>query len=87
MKKILMLAVLLTTYNNIFAFLTQANWRWRNDNGSQTTATWKAIQNMPVTITSVDENIRLRMEVYNNTGAAVDLLDTLQYATSATGPG
>jgi len=87
MKKILILIVLLTTYSNIFAFLTQANWRWRNDDGSETTATWKANQNTAITLTSVGEVIRLRLEIYDNAGGApIALLDTLQYATSTAGP-
>ncbi|MEP6926403.1 MAG: T9SS type A sorting domain-containing protein [Ginsengibacter sp.] len=86
MKKILMLALLLTAYTNIFAFLTQANWRWRNDDGTQTTATWKAAQNTAIVLSSRGEIFRLRLEIYNNTGGAVALLDTLQYATSTTGP-
>ena len=70
MKKILILIVLLTAYSNIFAFLTQANWRWRNDDGSETTATWKAAQNTHPMIAhdSTGDILRLRLEVYNNTG-------------------
>lgn len=87
MKKILFLLVFLVTYSNIFAFLTQANWRWRNDNGTEITATWKAAQNTPITLNSVGEIFRLRLEIYNNQpGAPIGLLDTLQYATSTSGP-
>jgi len=86
MKKILFLIVFLVTYSNIFAFLTQRNWRWRNDDGTEVTATWKANEMTPITITSVGQVMRLRIEVYNNTGASVGVLDTLQYATSTSGP-
>ncbi|MEO6638560.1 MAG: T9SS type A sorting domain-containing protein [Ginsengibacter sp.] len=86
MKKILFLIVFLVTYSNIFAFLTQRNWRWRNDDGTEVTATWKANEMTPITMTSVGQVMRLRIEVYNNTGAAVGVLDTLQYATSTSGP-
>jgi hypothetical protein len=86
MKKFLLLTALLVTYSNIFAVLTQSGWRWRNDDGSETTATWKANQNTPITLTSNSEVLRLRLEVYNNTGAPYDVSDTLQYATSTTGP-
>ncbi len=86
MKKLLILIVLLTAYSNIFAFLTQRNWRWRNDDGTETTATWKAAENTPITVTSTADILRLRLEVYNNTGGSVGLLDTLQYATSTAGP-
>ena len=86
MKKVLLLTVLLVTGYHLFAFTTQANWRWRNDDGTEKTATWKAAQNTAITLTSIDEIFRLRLEVYNNTGNSVAFLDTLQYATSVLGP-
>lgn len=86
MKKFIILIILLAACNNIFAFLTQANWRWRNDDGTETTATWKAAQNTQVVLTTTGQIWRLRLEVYNNTGGAVDVLDSLQYATSTAGP-
>jgi hypothetical protein len=86
MKKILILIVLLAAYSNIFAFLTQANWRWRNDDGSETTATWKANENTQVVLTTTGETWRLRLELYNNSGVAAGVFDTLQYATSIAGP-
>ncbi|MEP6684789.1 MAG: T9SS type A sorting domain-containing protein [Parafilimonas sp.] len=64
MKKILLLTVLLVTSYNLFAFTTQGVWRWRNDNGSETSATWKADQNTPITIYSTDSVLRLRIEQY-----------------------
>jgi hypothetical protein len=73
MKKILLLTTLLVTSYNLFAFTTQGVWRWRNDDGSETTATWKADQNTPVTIYSTDSVIRLRIELYNNgSGGTLD---------------
>jgi len=86
MKKFIILIILLAACNNIFAFLTQANWRWRNDDGTETTATWKAAQNTQVVLTITGQIWRLRLEVYNNTGAPVGVLDTLQFATSTAGP-
>jgi hypothetical protein len=86
MKKLIILLVLLVTYNNLFALLTQANWRWRNDDGSETTATWKASQNTQAVLNITGEIWRLRFEVYNNTGNNVAIFDTLQYATSSSGP-
>jgi hypothetical protein len=86
MKKFIILIILLVACNNIFAFLTQANWRWRNDDGTETTATWKAAQNTQVVLTTTGQIWRLRLEVYNNTGGGVAVLDSLQYATSTSGP-
>lgn len=86
MKKILLLSIMLVTYSNIFAFLTQSNWRWRNDDGSETTATWLAAQNTTPTITSGESTLRLRLEVYSTLSDTTFLEDTLQYATSLSGP-
>lgn len=86
MKKILLLSVMLVAYSNIFAFLTQSNWRWRNDDGSETTATWMAAQNTTPVITSSATTIRLRVEVYSTLSDTTALEDTLQYATSPSGP-
>jgi hypothetical protein len=87
MKKILILTVMLVAYSNIFAFLTQANWRWRNDNGTETTATWKAPQNTQAVLSVPGEVWRLRLEVYNSAiDTTLSVFDTLQYATSTGGP-
>jgi hypothetical protein len=86
MKKTLLLIAMVVTSYNVFAFTTQANWRWRNDDGNETTATWKDNQNTPITLNSNTEIFRLRLEIYNNTGGSVGLADTLQYATSTDGP-
>jgi hypothetical protein len=86
MKKILLLIAMVVTSYNVFAFTTQANWRWRNDDGTETSATWKANQNTPITLSSSTETFRLRLEIYNNNTSTVGLLDTLQYATSTSGP-
>ncbi|HEX5153537.1 MAG TPA: T9SS type A sorting domain-containing protein [Parafilimonas sp.] len=66
MKKILLLTVLLVISYNLFAFTTQGVWRWRKDDGSETTATWRADQNTPITVANLDSIIRLRIELYNN---------------------
>src|SRR6185295_9857457 len=66
MKKILLLTVLLTSCYSVFAFTTQGVWRWRKDDGSETSATWRAAQSTPITIASMDSIIRLRIELYNN---------------------
>jgi len=86
MKKILILTVMLATYSNIFAFLTQANWRWRNDDGTETSATWKAAQNTQAVMNTSGEVWRLRLEVYNSAGSTLNFRDTLQYSTSTGGP-
>ncbi|WP_162426644.1 glycine-rich protein [Pontibacter pudoricolor] len=71
--------------------LTQSSWRWRNDNGSETSATWKGNENQEVTVNAADGNIRLRMKVSStanpdnyNFGNSID--NRLSYSTSASGP-
>ncbi|MEO6820870.1 MAG: T9SS type A sorting domain-containing protein [Ginsengibacter sp.] len=83
MKKILLTAILLVSLSEIFAFTTQGSWRWRKDDGSQTTATWRAAQNVPITITSTTETLRLRIELYNDPAKAGGVLDGLFFESSS----
>jgi hypothetical protein len=86
MKRILPCIILcLFAYCTSFANLTQGHWRWRNNNGTEKTATWKSGQDSAVTIADF-KAIRLRMEVYNNTGNVKTIDHGLQYATSLSGP-
>lgn len=82
MKKIFILLALLGAYTSSFAFLTQSNWRWRNNNGSQTSATWKATQNTAIAYLSIHEVIRLRVEIYNTNNDPTQVEDSLQYTTT-----
>ena len=66
MKRVLLMAVSITASINSFALVTQGNWRWRHDDGSETTATWMANQNVAPVISSSSEKLRLRIELYNN---------------------
>lgn len=82
MKKILLTAFLLVSLSEIFAFTTQGSWRWRKDDGSQTTATWRAEQNVPITINSTTETLRLRIELYNDPAKAGGVLDGVFFESS-----
>lgn len=82
MKKILILMVLLGAYGSSYAFLTQSTWRWRNNDGNQATATWKANQNTAVAYNSIHEVIRLRYEIYNTNSDTTQVEDSLQYTTT-----
>ncbi|HRI21477.1 MAG TPA: T9SS type A sorting domain-containing protein [Panacibacter sp.] len=86
MKRTFILLLLLVTYSNIFAFLSQGNWRWRKDDGNETTATWMAALNTAPTITSSSNVIRLRLEVNSELSDDTYLEDTLQYALAKGGP-
>lgn len=83
MKKCLLLFCLSIAVNHVFAnFISQGNWRWRKDDGTQTSATALADQNTAPTITSYD-NVRLRLEFYNPQSGALPLDNTsLAYSTT-----
>ncbi|OJV55754.1 MAG: hypothetical protein BGO31_16805 [Bacteroidetes bacterium 43-16] len=83
MKRILILLLLLCIACIAFATpspaLKQSKYRWRNNNGNETTATWKAAENTAITLTSMSEIIRFRGEYYC-TGAASDIGHYLSYS-------
>lgn len=80
MKRLLLFILLLTAYSSVFANLKNGNWRWRNDDGSETSATWKAAENTSITINNMD-SLRLRIEVYS-TDNGVGYSDRLQYSST-----
>ncbi len=83
MKKVLLFLCLTITVNHVFAnFISQGNWRWKKDDGTQASATPLAAQNTAPTITSYD-NVRLRVEFYNPQSGALPLDNTsLAYSTT-----
>src|SRR4051812_18738932 len=97
MKKILTLLLLTCASYTVFAnaTVTQKDWRWRKDNGNDTTATWHASQDQGITrgLCTAGENIRLRMsflveyDINNPTFPAARSSDwRISYSTSPTGP-
>jgi hypothetical protein len=66
MKRTLLIAVLLVSSHQLFAFSWQGNWRWHKDDGSEATATWLAAENTPITISTTTDQLRLRISLYNN---------------------
>ena len=87
MKKFLLLFSVCIFYSVLsFAYITQSNWRWRNDNSSESSATWRAAQNKSITVGSVDSIIRLRIQFNNTTGDVKGLNTNLQYASAPDGP-
>jgi len=52
--------------------LDQNHYRWRNDDGSESAATWKAAEDTPVTGQARCENVRLRFSIKNTGGVATD---------------
>ena len=87
MKKLLLMAILLSSVSEIFAFGTMGNWRWRKDDGSQTTATWIAAQNTSFVLTDTTSAIRLRIEIYNDPTEPGGFLDGAILEDSSNLPG
>lgn len=86
MKRILLfMAICLLANCASFANLTQGHWRWHNNDGSESTASWKADENTAISITDY-KAIRLRVNIFNNTGDPKNLNHELKYATSQQGP-
>ncbi|MDR7212295.1 LamG-like jellyroll fold domain-containing protein [Flavobacterium piscis] len=67
MKKILLFTLLLANFFYANALTRITAYRWRNDDGSEITATWKATTNAPIQINNFDP-IRIRIAVEDNTG-------------------
>ncbi|MEJ8803451.1 MBG domain-containing protein [Pontibacter sp. H249] len=73
--------------------LTQSSWRWRNDDGSETSATWKGSENQEIKVNSADETLRLRIKLNSQADAnhpqdnwPVSISNAISYATSPAGP-
>lgn len=64
MKHTLLLIFLLLLSSVVMATptLKQSQYRWRNNNGNETTATWKAVGNTAITHTTLNDTIRFRGE-------------------------
>ena len=68
MKKIkLLLACIIIAgfFGQLQAYNYQGNWRWRSDDGNETTANWKASEKTAISISDYD-NLRLRVEAYSS---------------------
>ena len=65
-------------------FANQSAFRWRNDNGSESTATWKDTENTAITGVSLTEIIRLRLEIEETNGGATTVNARLEFSSDAT---
>ncbi len=87
--KLLLIALLLCCTGSAFAStLIQGNWRWRSDDGDETTATFRAAQNESITLTGKTNVLRLRVRVENPSNDPVQnhTVGALKYSTSPSGP-
>jgi hypothetical protein len=66
------------------AITNQGNFRWRNDDGNETGATYRRAENVNDTLSSAS-NIRLRVEIYESTGfGSASPTVSLYYSTDNT---
>jgi hypothetical protein len=79
MKKLLLPLLLIATSIGTFANPLQGNWRWRYDNGSETTANWISTENSPITVSGM-QTIRLRTQLFSATTNTTTFF--LEYSTS-----
>jgi len=83
---VLLCTLSLITGTQLFANFSQAHWRWRKDNGTETKAGWHAPQDFPSTLPFIQgAPIRLRIEVYNSLGNAERGTVSLQYQRGSAG--
>ncbi len=84
--RLTLLFLLLLLSSQLFANFSQAHWRWRKDNGSETKATALSPQDFPSTQAfAAGVAGRLRMEVYNSLGNNEAGIVTLQYQRGSAG--
>ena len=89
MKKLLLpLLLLLLSSVKMYAiiitpFVTQTQYRWRNNDGNEATATWRAPVNTAITVSDTSTVLRVRIELNNNSGGgAYDINETLEYSSN-----
>jgi hypothetical protein len=69
MKKLFLILFLASNFVAHTFTIKTSSFRWRNDNGTETSATWKAATDAPITLTSRNQNIRLRLNIYSGSSS------------------
>ena len=85
MKKIQLLIVFVTICINFFASPLQSTWRWRNDNGSEVSATWIKGDTVSIKICDTTKVLRLRIRIDNTYSDPYDVSSILKYSTEKYG--
>jgi hypothetical protein len=82
MKKnlIFTMCLLFITVFEILASPGHGHYRWRNDNGTEALASWRAEEDDSVVV-SDEGNIRLRLEMWHSSGTDINLICYLYYAS------
>lgn len=81
------LFLLLACATQLHAIITSPNmgqkqYRWRNNDGNETAASWRAPVNTPITVPSVSDTFRLRIELGNTGTGAAAVTQTLEYSSN-----
>src|ERR1700712_2000618 len=84
-RSLLCVILVISGYTHVFAFISQGNWRWRNNDGTEKTATWKAGQDTAIIISDY-KAMRLRISVDNAQTSNKAYNGGLESATSVNGP-
>jgi hypothetical protein len=81
MKKSLLLLLLVSfVITEVSAIPNKMQYRWRNDDGDEASATWSNAVNTPIEVISTIPSLRLRLEFENDNNTPVDLSSTLVYS-------
>jgi hypothetical protein len=76
---------ILLSYFTVYSQTEQISYRWRNDDGGETGATWKAEKDTSIEISDTSK-LRLRIQTYNRSLQKNSRFINLQYSTSTSGP-
>jgi hypothetical protein len=72
MKKLLLFTIFLTSIFMANANTRMSTYRWRNDDGNESTATWKAATNTPIIINNLNPlRLRIAVEDFNTSFSGV----------------
>jgi hypothetical protein len=81
MKKILLFTLLLANFFFANANTRMSAYRWRNDDGTETSATWKASINTPIQINNLDPiRIRIAVEEFSTRTGTISVETKLQFS-------
>jgi hypothetical protein len=85
-KKLLAICLLFAISSEVVANFSQAHWRWRKDDASESRASWQAPQDFPTTLPFIaGVPLRLRLEVYNSLVNTESGIVNLQYQRGSNG--
>jgi hypothetical protein len=64
-------------------YVNQTKYRWRNNDGNEATATWRAAENTAISLSDTITVLRGRIELQNNSGATHTINEYLEYSSNS----